>query len=177
MKLLRFGSALAVGLAFLNLVLPLHYLTAAEPTVRRTVEGLSGPSGFRDVALGLGGRMRGQVLDAQGQPLATCRVTVKLAGQTVTETISDDHGRFEVRGLHGGVYHVSAADSVNVCRCWVAGTAPPAALNQLLLVAGSVERGQKPIGHILFSGPLLFGVITAAAIAIPLSVRNKKPAS
>jgi hypothetical protein len=69
---------------------------------------------------------------------------------------------------------LAAGGSVHLCRCWAAGTAPPAAQGEVLLVPiGLVERGQRPIGEIL-ANPILIGLIIAAAIALPIAVHNSK---
>jgi hypothetical protein len=129
----------------------------------------------RDVALDAQGRIAGQILDAQGQPRARQIITVQRQGAQPVQTRTDAQGRFVLGDLSGGVYQIATSDASVVCRCWTANSAPPAATHELLLVAGEkVQRGQYPITDLLTSGPVLIGLVIAAAIAIPIAVHNSQ---
>lgn len=132
-----------------------------------------------DVALTPQGSLAGLILDGSGQPVAHQPVVAEPVAGQPHAVVSDAAGRFSIAGLRGGVYRVSAAGTSLACRCWTAGTAPPAAGEQVLLVADEeIQRGQRPIGDLL-GGPVLLALIIAAAIAIPIAVHNsqKKDAS
>ena len=169
----RFLRWLAVIAACVKWVLPTCQLLAATPDQARPAP--TTPSRLLvDVALDASGRLSGQIVDSSGKPRATHAVSVQsVAGDRPMRAVSDREGRFVLEGVSGGVYRVTSNEASAICRCWKYGTAPPAATQQLLLVASnSVERGQKPIGELLCSTPVLVGLIIAAAIAIPVSVHN-----
>ena len=74
--------------------------TAAVPVAGKAVH-------VRDVELGPNGMLAGQIVNAQGQPVA--RTTVTLKNQTVRlRTISDPRGQFQFSGLTGGNYHLES---------------------------------------------------------------------
>ena len=126
----------------------------------------------RDVELGADGTLIGQVVDAQGNPIAGEAVSLMQGGRVVVNAKTSEAGYYTIQGLRGGLYHVSTKDSGQVCRLWTHKTAPPAAITQLLLVDGKqIQRGQRPIGDII-TNPLLVGLVIAAAVAIPLAVAN-----
>lgn len=129
----------------------------------------------KDVALGVLGELRGQLLDAQGRVRANEFVMVQRPGQAPIRVQTDDQGRFVVAGLSGGAYQVFAKESAITCRCWTAQTAPPVARQELLVVTGEgVQRAQRPFGDLLFSTPVLVGLVIAAAVAIPIAVHNSQ---
>lgn len=173
LQTLRFGLA---ALACMTWLLPWPAIAADQsqgnPHASRHVSLL------RDVALGSGGRMTGQLVSAEGQPQANQVVIVQRPGVHAQQVRTDAKGRFSLEGVSGGVYQVATVDSSTLCRCWVENTAPPGATNDLLIVAGQgVQRGQRPIGELLFSGPVLVALVIAAAIAIPIAVHNSQDAS
>ena len=129
---------------------------------------------INDVELMAGGALAGQVIDAAGQPLAGQAIVVQQSGREPIGTRSDAKGRFRLHGLNTGVCRIECGESLLACRCWSPNTAPPAATRELLLTAGeSIERGQRCIADCL-SGPVLIGLIIAAAIAIPIAVHNSQ---
>lgn len=129
---------------------------------------------IRDIELGADGELGGQLLDAQGQPQVGQQVVLAGAdGAVISQTTTDEQGNFLFTGVRSGLYLVQTADSLEVCRCWVANTAPPVAEREVLLVAGQVNRGQRPFYHVL-ANPLVIGVLIAAAIAIPIAVHNAR---
>ncbi|MGE0758375.1 MAG: carboxypeptidase-like regulatory domain-containing protein [Pirellulaceae bacterium] len=130
---------------------------------------------FRDVKLDDAGHMLGTFLDAQGQPIAGQQVVVQRQDGKLLTTHTDGHGRFALGNMTGGLCRVAVADTSVFCRCWTSSVAPPAATPQLLIVSGEdVLRGQRPIGDLLFSGPMLIGLVIAAAIAIPIAIHNSQ---
>jgi hypothetical protein len=129
----------------------------------------------RDVALHSGGRLEGRVVNADGQPTATQVVVYDQHGKEAGSATSDADGVFVVQGLRAGAYHVATSAAALPCRCWADRTAPPSAVDRVLLVQDpAVLRGQRPFHDFLFSPPVLIGVLIAAAIAIPIAVHNSQ---
>ena len=127
-----------------------------------------------DVELVVGGVLVGQVVDATGQPLVGQAIVARQSGRESISARSDHEGRFRLNGLNAGLCRIEYGETLLACRCWIPNTAPPAATRELLLTAGeSIERGQRPIADLL-CGPVLIGLIIAAAIAIPIAVHNSQ---
>ena len=116
---------------------------------------------------------QGKRSNVAGQPAAR-QPTVLLQGlQVVAQTHSDAAGRFVFPQVRSGVYQISSGTTCIACRVWTKAAAPPAAQGHVVLRAETdVVRGQQPISH-LFTNPLVVGLIVAAAVAIPLAVRNR----
>ena len=135
-----------------------------------------------DVALGANGTLRGQLLDRQGRQLPVLQIFVTNGHQT-WNTYTDEQGHFQVEGLVGSTYQVQAAGQIQIVRAWAEGTAPPQALDALLLVydnpvvlgqncgspvCGSrVRAGKSPLAN-----PYILGGLVVAAIAIPVAIHN-----
>jgi hypothetical protein len=156
-------------------VTPLQELVAANPigNVEQLGRSLIQPVAS-DVELLPGGTLVGQVIDSAGQPLVGQTILVQQLGREPTLAHSDRQGRFRMSGLTAGLCQFEYGDNAVVCRCWSPNTAPPAAAKELLLTPGDlVERGQRPIGDLL-TGPVLIGLIIAAAIAIPIAIHNSQ---
>ncbi len=176
-------GAFAAALACLNLVMPLQMVQAAgqSGTTGTTATQATSTSPrvaprpvTRDLKLGPTRELRGQLVDKNGVRLAKRIVVAVHADKTSMETVTDANGRFRFPQAKPGTYQVASQQSYQVCRCWVANTAPPVAAEQLLLVEGDLTlRGQRPIGELL-SGPVLIGLIIAAAIIIPIAVHNSQ---
>jgi hypothetical protein len=173
MRFLRSLQPWMVGLALIHVILPGNVLRAAE-----------GPSGIeepappavltRDIDLGRSQQLRGQLVNRDGKPLANQRVVAIQGDSTPMQTTTDRSGRFVFVGLKAGLYQVQAEHGLAMCRCWSDRTAPPAAVNELLLVSDAqAVRGQRPFAEIL-SGPILIGLIIAAAIAIPIAIHESQ---
>jgi len=143
-------------------------VSAAPPTDRPATPRAS----VVDVELAADHSLSGQLYGSQGQPKAGALVKVAAEGGAVTKT--DGNGRFRLANVKAGLTRVAAQDADLVVRCWTHGTAPPTASKQILLTADQrLQRGQRPIADLL-SGPVLIGLIIAAAIAIPIAVHNSK---
>jgi hypothetical protein len=150
-----------------------------------------------DVALSNGGMLSGQVVNAEGQPLAGETVLLRSNGKEMARCQSGKDGSFQVASLKGGAVEVSAVGVAGNCRLWAPGTAPPAAQTGLLVVAeGDVVRGQHMgrsvpgrsyrggvRGHgggllgLMIDHPLVTAGAVGAAIAIPLAVSNDESPS
>jgi hypothetical protein len=76
------------------------------------------------------------------------------------------------------MFKLVAAESACLCRGWAPGTAPPVAVEQLLVTSSDVVvRAQYPFSHLIFGDPILIGAAIAGAIAIPIAVANSKSES
>jgi hypothetical protein len=129
-------------------------------------------SAVRDVALEDGGVLLGQVVDSQAVPQVGVDVRLMSQGKLVAAAKTGANGRFEMRGLSGGVYQLQAAAGGGVFRLWAPGTAPPSAQSAAMVVSGvDVARGQanRPVLRFL-TNPWVLGGIVAAAIVVPLTV-------
>lgn len=125
-----------------------------------------------DVELDSEGGFRGQVVDPSGKPHVNRTVRLLHRGELVASAKSDEAGEFRFSRVRGGVHQLALDQGATVIRCWKTATAPPSAQSSILLVSdGKTIRGQYPIGN-LFTNPLVFGAIIAAAIAIPVIINN-----
>ena len=179
MNISRNARFVAVLLATVNWVLPASRVHALEPPTDRLLSVPRTKAAYvNDIALGKGGQLRGYVFDREGQPSDAFHLRVTRNERPAVEVVTDKNGRFHVDGMRGGMFQVAAGKQTYMCRGWAAGTAPPKARDQLLVVPeGVVERGQRPIGDLFVSDPVMVGLIVAAAIAIPIAVYNSKDSS
>lgn len=132
-----------------------------------------------DVSLDQQGRLFGQVLDRQGSPQQDAVINVLQDGKTVAQARTTTEGYFAVSDLRGGIYQVTAGESVGTYRVWSHGSAPPAAGPGVLLVAGDqVQAGNFGLPGIndgvgaWLSNPIVVGGIIATAIAVPIAVSD-----
>ena len=102
--------------------------------------------GLLDVRLRPGGTLSGRVRDEGGLAMARATVVVSRARQVVARAVTDDRGKYLIKGLAGGVYRVRVAAHESIVRLWTSESAPPQAREQLDLNAASQEsleaRGQ-----------------------------------
>ena len=167
-----------VSLAAVGFCLPHTAFAAERPSGQMP--------GVIDVALSNGGRLDGQVVNAQGTALKNVTVSVRRQGQEVAKTRTDDRGYFAVRGLRSGMYQVVAAKGYGMYRLWAPGLAPPSSQKGVLVVAGGNRvRGQGPLcgdpcgqGQFCMDpccwacSPWFIGGLVAASIAVPIVVHN-----
>lgn len=90
---------------------------------------------IQDVALGPGGSLQGQLIDAQGIAAPKFPVAVRNGQQEIATLVTSPQGFFRVTGVRGGVYRVDAGGSTQFIRAWADGTAPPSAQPGVLLVS------------------------------------------
>ena len=169
------------GLATVGLCLPLAP-TAAQETARHAAGDSASPAQVRDVELAYGGLLVGRTLDANGRPVAGSAVSILSNGRKLAATRTDADGVFAVAKLRGGVHEIATADSVQLCRLWANGTAPPRTPQSIDVVSGEdVVRGQwgPPPGNRLLqkakvwaTNPLVIGGVVAAAIALPIALSD-----
>ncbi len=137
------------------------------------------PMAPSDVALGEGGVLVGQVVDAQGAAVAMATVTLADHKQEIAQVRADQEGKFSVPGLRGGVYRISSRGQDAMYRLWAPHTAPPVAQQGVILVVGDdVIRGQygnspgpfASIAQWVADHPLITAAVLGAAIAIPIAL-------
>lgn len=173
MKVNRTTCWATFALSLLMAVTPINELAAQEvsgvgrPSIRTALQAV-----VADVELGPGGVIQGQVVDSVGHPLANQRLVIQQGNREAVFGQSDQFGRFRMSGVGAGVCQVTCGEYAVACRCWTKNTAPPAATKDLLMTIGdATHRGQRPIADLL-TGPVLIGLIIAAAVAIPIAVHN-----
>lgn len=136
---------------------------------------------IHDIALAPGGLLVGQVLDESMQPVRGAKIAIQAGGQTAASTVTDADGVFAVAGLRGGVHQVVAGESMENCRLWASGTAPPRAAAHLRFVPGqgNVVRGQwgppSASWKAWATNPWVIGGVggvVATAIAVPVVLHN-----
>ncbi len=164
MKFRKTLPVAAVALALLGIVLP-HPVTAdaidSQNSMARTAAGMP----VVDVALHEGGLLKGQVIDAQGNPQADSSVTLWRRGEPVADAQTDAEGRFAIAGLGSGVYQLKTAEGAGICRLWAPGAAPPAAHEAVLLISGNeVVRGQRNMASGRRQLLILGGAAAAAGV-------------
>ncbi len=172
MKILRILRSSIVTAATVGMLLPAPCLSAADRDPAPHLP-LAQPA-IVDVSLAPGSRLRGGLLDTDGNPLIDSEIVLvhRTTGRQF-QTVTDQRGQFEIDELPSGLYRVETSGSSAACRCWAPATAPPAAAKELLVVADArVERGQKPLMEALYSTPTLLCLMIVAAIAIPIAVHN-----
>lgn len=112
MKMLKVLRGLAVTAATFGILIPI-------PTIVNATEiGAASRQGevVRDLALGAGGVIRGQVVNKDGLPDRGADVSVIRNGETVTTVKTDDQGSFAIAGISGGVYAISSGKATGVVR-------------------------------------------------------------
>ena len=163
----RFHAAVTLLLACLG---PLRSAGAAPPPLQDCFRSAPEASRIVDVALGPQGTFQGVLVDAQGTAMSGAEVLL-LRGAAPAETAeTDPQGRFAFCGLHGGVYGVVAGGTVQVCRLWAPGTAPPAAIPGLLIAAGGQLVRHSPSYDWVSERPLLTYTLITAAIVVPVTL-------
>ncbi len=169
MKVFHIARAIMLTLATSSLCLP-QVLFAAAPGQAPTPQTI-------DIALADGGVLHGQVVDLQGAPVQGLPVAVKAKDQVAATTTTSADGRFAVKGLKGGVYHVAAGKGQGAYRLWSKGTAPPSA-NQgaIVYTANGAAAGAGGL-KMLLANPVVIAGVVATAVAVPIAVANSRPSS
>jgi len=170
MKHMRVLKAGAIALACLGMLIP---ASALEPAAA-AVDSKQAP-GVADVRLHDGGTLRGQLVNAQGRPLAQSPLSIRQADREIATAVSDQSGHFQVTGLRGGMYQIVAGEATGAYRLWAPRTAPPSAQPAALVVVGGQQALGQGHGQRLLKclhNPWVVAGIVAAAIAIPIAIHN-----
>jgi hypothetical protein len=136
-----------------------------------------------DVAMTADGRLVGQVVDAQGAPLAETLVFVRSQDRELVRVATDQNGLFAVKGLPAGIYQFVAAEGLGSYRVWTSEMAPPGAGQGALIVAGQdLVRGNLLPGGLgcngmgciqgLLCNPWFMAATVAASVAVPVAIHN-----
>ena len=151
----------------------------AAPANVNTVQSAAAlpASALRDVKLTAGGRVDGVLTDRQGAPRTAVTVVLVQNEQEVVRTVTDQAGRFAVTGLRGGEYSLVAGDEMTRCRFWTEGAAPPNAKEILQVYEGDLVRGQHFRARNVLTSPAVIGAAIGTAVAVPLALHNREPAS
>lgn len=140
-------------------------LFAQAPVSAQIAQATAKPTGpVVDVALGVAGRLTGQVLDAQGDVVPRAVVSIRFGDAEIARCVSDERGRYAVTNLRGGLHHIVCNGGETVFRLWSPQTAPPSALTIGMVVSQRrVVRGQVIDGLNLVNGAAL-GLGTAGLV-------------
>jgi len=160
-------------------------LVVATATTGWAAEQTSNPAPvITDIALGEGGLLAGQLLGAQGNPLAGVRVSLEdVQNREIATVTTDQQGRFSVANVRGGVYQIVTPNSRGIYRLWAPGMAPPSAKQGVLMVAGGdAVRGAPPRSSAKFwlNNPVVVGGLVATAVALPVAIvstQHRSPSS
>jgi len=168
-------------MAVAGLCLPLAPANAQE-SVRSAARSSTPPALVRDVELAYGGLLVGRMLDSSGRPRTDTAVSIRTDSRTLASTRTDAKGVFAVAKLRGGVHEIATDDTMQICRLWANGTAPPHTPQSIEVVSGEeVVRGQwgpPPGNHLLqkakvwATNPLVIGGVVAAAVALPIALSD-----
>ena len=169
-------------MATLGLVLPsANFAVALEPHSRPAAALSRSGSEIGDVALGRGGSLQGQIVDAQGAAIPGITVTIFNRKQELARTVTNQEGNFAFTGLRGGLYMVSAQGQDTVKRLWSESTAPPTARSGILLVSHDslAVRGQLIGGMFGAMGSSMSTLLLTAGSGYLVyeAVRDHGPAS
>jgi hypothetical protein len=157
------------------LLIPPGTLLGADTVVKSFAAAV--PPALKDVELGVGGVLNGQLVDTAGNPVVAVTLSV-ISGDTEIKITTNKHGRFSVGHLKGGFCVIKVDDASYGCRLWHQGTAPPNAIDSIAMVQeGDVARGQHNFPprkrlHRLTSeqrGALFLAGFTGTALALALT--------
>ena len=140
-----------------------------------------------DVVLHNGGVLHGTVLNTEGQPVSGVKVSILHKEISIAITVSNEEGKFAVKGLRNGAHTIEVGSKYQPVRLWGTNTAPPAAIeNVAIVIDEEAVRGQMfggggsmPGGGFLGSrigGLMLVGGAAAITLATTLD-NNATPAS
>jgi len=170
-------------LTVITITLPPQLLVAAPPQAAFVPSSVSRVATLvPDIALQAGGTLDGQILDANGVPLAAAVVQLT-SGPRIWKTRTDADGVFHLTDLCGGTYQITAAGQSQLLRTWAPGTAPPKANRGVLITpAADVVRGQRvlsPNTNQFFrvaknklTNPWIVAGTVVAVAAIPVALHN-----
>jgi len=170
MKITKYLHSACVGLATVGLILPNPgLLQGAE----KQISAKQASASIIDVSLVDGGVLQGQVVSAQGQVVANAPIALHQGKNQLARTSTDQHGKFAVKGLKGGVYVVSTEGAAGVVRAWTPRTAPPSSVEGVLLVPQTATaRAQSGDSTNWGLGAIVLGGIAGTIIAVSIDHNN-----
>ncbi|MBM81842.1 MAG: hypothetical protein CMJ78_14800 [Planctomycetaceae bacterium] len=111
----------------LAIATPLQLLAETASTARQL-------PAIGDAALKADGSITCRVLDNQGRVVAGEIVRVTQGRKLIAAVKTDSKGRFELKGMRGGLYRLQSGRSQALFRFWTAKAAPPSATSQAVLI-------------------------------------------
>ena len=155
---------------------------AAAPEVSAPVESTAPATSqapvvptIGDVALAEGNTLWGEVVGTDGKAIDGAMVRIAQSGRSASTVSTSEDGLFAVPNMRPGVYEIGTGTTNGVYRIWSPGTAPPAAVPSVRMVAEQdIVRAQREFGSWLKENKFIIGGIMAAAIAIPIAVHNNR---
>ncbi|MEQ9409053.1 MAG: carboxypeptidase-like regulatory domain-containing protein [Fuerstiella sp.] len=139
---------------------------------------------LRNVELNAADSLEGHLLTQTGQPVANTPILVRSQAnlQKVAQQVTTDaDGRFFVTSLSSGTCVMEAGDETYAVRVWTKGTAPPRSLQNVAFVKQSGDTAVRGnaftnnrltnwVRNLTPKQKIALGVLTAAAIVIPIAV-------
>jgi len=181
-RLTRWARQATVVVAGMGMLMPPSLLSAtaragdsAEPSPLARTQGFRtvGRQAVRDVGLDREGTLHGVILRGTGAPAVQVEVTALRQGHLVSHAVTDASGRFQIGGLHGGLWRLEGGSADGLFRVWAAGTAPPAARGEAVLRGRQpVVRGQSSQGARLTTDGVLLGAVLLGGAAVPVIVNR-----
>lgn len=169
MKTNRWCKLLAVATACMHVCVG-GVARASQPNLTGNVMATSPAATATDVALTNRRSLDGQVVNANGAPVAHSTVWALQGGKSVATAQTDEQGWFSFDSMKGGVYQLETENGAGLVRAWTESSAPPVAQSHALLVAdGQVARGQGAMRR-LITNPWVWGIGIATAIAVPVII-------
>ena len=171
----------------------LPHSVMANGVAVQVVDGIKVSQHVKNLQLGENGTLAGVIVDESGKPVASSPVVIGHQGKAWAEFDTGADGRYQVTGLKTGIYQVVSYAGVETYRVFEK-DAPVDAVEGVVQVVSQegIQRGQacgngcnqcgdpccksncnKPRYSRLrafLSSPIVWGVIIAAAIAIPLAL-------
>lgn len=176
MKTSKVLNVMVVAVTCLGVCFPAQAF--ANPTATK-VNGISVVQKVENLSL-QDGLLVGGLVDENGRGVADAPVVIGQKGKAVAEVRTDKDGRFAVKGLKPGIYHVVSHGAVTTHRVFEGKDAPADAKKGVIhAVDPQVARGAPSNGGLLgvLSNPLVLALGIAAAIAIPLALDDDDDAS
>jgi hypothetical protein len=165
-RFIRSGQQLLLALSIVGILVP-------RPAVILAAQVESGArqpqTVLVDVALAGHGRLQGQFLDANGQPITDSTVQLHNGRALIAQAKTDAGGHFQFENVQGGVYAVVSPQASTGIRAWAPNTAPPSASQGILLVGGTAERANLFVNTTGLSLIVVGGIITTTALVASLN--------
>lgn len=126
-----------------------------------------------DVSLAEDGKLRGVLLDSQGEPVVDQQVVIYRDGEEVASSKSNGEGAFELDGIKGGLLAIASEEGGGMFRVWTSHTAPPSAKDVAVVYHdASIVRGNGPRSWI--KKPVLIGAAIAGAVILPIALHDNE---
>ena len=129
-----------------------------------------------DLRVDKDGTFCGRLVTPRGNAVSGANVELMRNSDRIAAVKTDPNGYFVLPTPLPGVYHVSDGTWIQSIRIWASGTAPPAAIDQILIVAKEpIIAGQVSPLRYWMANPNVMLATAAIAIAVPVLIY--RPAS